>query len=58
MVLVGIKEEDGRRGGFHLKEEWHGESMRLERPALSVLRLWVVYRNALLVLTSTWMGGG
>ena len=41
-----------------MKEEWHGESMRLERPALRVLRLWVVSRNALLVVTSTWMGGG
>ena len=28
MVLVGIEEEEGRRGGFHLKEEWHGESVR------------------------------
>jgi hypothetical protein len=40
MVLVGIKEEEGRRGGFHLKEEWHGKSVR--RLALRVLRLRVL----------------
>jgi hypothetical protein len=39
VVLVGIEEEEGRRGGFHLKEEWHGESVR---PVLRVLRLWVL----------------
>ena len=37
MVLVGIEEEEGRRGGFHLKEERQGESVRQEG-----LTFWVV----------------
>ena len=37
MVLVSIEEEEGRRGGFHLKEERDGESVRQEGLAFWVL---------------------
>jgi len=41
VVLVGIEEEEGRRGGFHLKEEWHGESVRQEGLTFWELGVWL-----------------
>lgn len=43
MVLVGIEEEEGRRrGGFHLKEEGHGEAVRQEGLSFWVLGVWLI----------------
>ena len=40
MVLVGIEEEEGSRGGYHLKED--GESVRQEGLSFWVLALWQI----------------